>query len=339
MNARAAHDSPLTIAVVKPCCIGDCVMALPAIRSLAAAFPLAHIHTFTGRHSAPVFRATEHVSRVYLMPDQLSASRMPGLAWNLRTAGHDWIVVLDRSRWLVAAARGATQSRLVKLPSFRSEPRHEIDVYLDALRAVGVQTPFGVPQLTPQNDARETATAALRDVRQEFVVLQPGGAENPGATMLDKRWPPDRYSCLARKLSQRGLRPVLTGGPADVELCQAIAADIADLRPVVLAGKLDIMATAAVIEKACLYVGTDTGVSHLAAAIGAPSVVIFGPTNPLRYAPRGERVKALSPAASRTLADVDLRKVTDMTGRPSTSEVSVDEVFSAYDDLIGQSPE
>lgn len=337
MSAQPAESWPLTIAVIKPCCVGDCVMALPAIQSLVAAFPLAHIHAFAGRHSAPVFRASEHVSRVYLSPDQLSASRMPGMAWNLRTAGHDWIVVLDRSRWLIAAARSAAPSRLVKLSSSMSKPRHEIDVYLDALEAVGVRTPFNVPRLTPGNDARESAAAALGGIEEEFVVLHPGGAENPGVTMLDKRWPADHYVQLARTVAARRLRPVLTGGPSDVELCARIANDIPELKPVVLAGRLDIMASAAVIERASLYVGADTGISHLAAAVGTPSVVVFGPTNPLRYAPRGERVKILSPDASRTLPDVDLRKAGELTGLPSTTDMSVEEVAEACDELLEQS--
>jgi ADP-heptose:LPS heptosyltransferase len=259
------------------------------------------------------------------------------MAWNLRTAGHDWIVVLDRSRWLIAAARSAAPSRLAKLSSSRPKPRHEIDVYLDALEAVGIRTPFNVPRLTPGSEARESAVAALGDVEQKLVVLQPGGAENPGATMLDKRWPAERYIQLARTLAERGLRPVLTGGPSDVDLCFQIANDIIDLKPVVLAGRLDIMSSAAVIERAGLYVGADTGMSHLAAAVGAPSIVIFGPTNPLRYAPRGDRVKILSPESSQTLPDIDLRKGAALTGLPSTAEVSVDEVVNACADLIEQS--
>ncbi len=336
MSAQKAEHAPLTIAVVKPCCIGDCVMALPAIESLAAAFPLAHIHAFAGRHSAPVFRASEHVSRVYLTPDQLSASRMPGMAWNLRTAGHDWIVVLDRSRWLIAAARSAAPGRLVKLSADKSTPGHEIDVYLNAIAQAGVDTPFNVPHLSPGAEARESAQCALESVGSEFYVLQPGGAENPGATMLDKRWPAGRYVTLARKLSKQGLRPVLTGGPSDVGLCQEIADKLSDLRPVVLAGKLDLMPTAAVIERARLYVGADTGMSHLASAVGAPTIAIFGPTNPLRYAPRGQRVAVLAPPRSRALPDVDLRKPQGLTGRPSTAEVSVEEVLVACDDLMAR---
>ncbi len=337
MSAQTAQSSPLTIAIIKPCCIGDCVMALPAIQSLAAAFPLAHIHAYAGRHSAPIFRASEHVSRVYLSPDQLNAARMLGMAWNLRTAGHDWIVLLDRSRWLISAARSAAPRKLVKLSPSRSNPRHEVDVYLDALEAVGVRTPFNVPRLTPGSDARESAAAALGTTEQSFVVLQPGGAENPGASMLDKRWPAKHYFHLARILAERGLRPVLTGGPTDVNLCVQIANEIVDFNPVMLAGRLDIMTSAAVIEQASLYVGTDTGISHLAAAVGTPTIVIFGPTNPLRYAPRGDRVKILSPAASRTLPEIDLRKVTESTSLPSTADVSVDEVIDAYDNLMKKS--
>lgn len=333
MNAQAAHDSPLTIAILKPCCIGDCVMALPAIQSLAAEFPFAHIHAFAGRHSAPVFRASEHITRVYLSPDQLSASRAPGMAWNLRTAGHDWIVVLDRSRWLYAAARSAAPTRLVRLIPSKSEMRHEIDVYLDALRAAGVRTPFNRPVLTPGAQSRDEAAQALVRVEQDFFVLHPGGAENPGASMFDKRWPVDHYIRLARILGEQGMRPVLSGGSSDMETCSWIADAILDLNPVVLASKLDLMATAAVIEKAQLYVGADTGVSHLAAAVGTPSIVVFGPTNPLRYGPRGDNVRILSPESSRSIPDVDLRSVVAAGSLPSTAEVSVDDVVVAWKDL------
>lgn len=334
MNAQTAESAPLTIAVVKPCCIGDCVMTLPAIDALARAFPYAHIHAFAGRHSAPVFHASEHVSRVYLSPDALTASRTAGMAWNLRTAGHDWIVVLDRSRWLITAARMAAPHKLVTLPPAKRQLRHEIDVYLDALRAVGIRTPNTSPRVVPTDEARQAAATVVEDIGQRFVVLQPGGAENPGTSMFDKRWPADRFRELALQLARRGLRPVLTGGPADQSLCDGIADTIRELDPIVTAGRLDLISTASLIERGRLYVGPDTGVSHLAAAVGTPSVVIFGPTNPLRYGPRGDRVAILSPDASRDLHDVDLRKPGATSGRPSTAEVSVDDVLAACDGLL-----
>lgn len=308
-------------------------MALPSIQALAAAFPAAHIHAYAGRHSAPVFRTSEHVSRVYLSPDQLSASRMPGLAWNLRTAGHDWIVVLDRSRWLYAAARSAAPARLVTINSQRPETRHEIDVYLDAIRAVGGKIRAVHPVIKLPDESHARATAALAGVDRHFAVLHPGGAENPGTSMIDKRWPPDSYVSLATSLHERGMQIVLTGGPGDTLLCREIAARIRDLNPVVLAGRTDLLTTAAVVKRAQLFVAGDTGMSHIAAALGTPSIVVFGPTNPARYGPRGPRVCVLAPDASRSLADVDLRSIGTSENRPQTGEISARHVLDAWEAL------
>lgn len=310
-------------------------MALPAIDSLATTFPLAHIHAFTGRHSAPVFRATEHISQVYLAPDQLTPARLPGMSWNLRTAGHDWVVVLDRSRLLLTAARAASPGTLVTLETVKNEQRHEIDVYLDAVIAAGGREVSKTPRLDPGDKAIATARKALQTVDGPFAVLHPGGAENPGSVMLDKRWPVERYAEVAIELARRGFTPLLTGGPGDVQSCIDVARLAGHTNCLNLAGALDLLSTAAVIQQADLYVGTDTGVSHLAAAVGTPSVVIFGPTNPRRYGPRGKHVTILAPDASHALHDVDLRRAASARNRPTTNDISAEAVLEAIERLPG----
>jgi heptosyltransferase II len=333
-----ATSVPLTIAIVKPCCIGDCVMALPAIESLASAFPFAHIHAFTGRHSAAVFRASQHISRVYLTPDQLTASRVPGLAWNLRTAGHDWIVVLDRSRWVNAAARSATPPRLVSLPRSRAGLVHETDVYLAAVESVGVKPATAAPRLKPDEPARAAAANALQSLETPFAVLHPGGAENPGTSMTNKRWPVEYYAELMRHLINRGFSCVLTGSQAEAGLCRELVEQVNVAMCLNLAGKLDLMGSVAVIERATVYVGTDTGISHLAAAVGTPVVVVFGPTNPDRYAPRGDQVTILAPEGSYRLPDADLRKVRAAGDAPQTADISADAVIDAVEQLLSTGP-
>lgn len=334
MSRRAAGSSPLTIAVLKPCCIGDCVMALPAIESIARAFPAAHVHAFTGRHSAPVLRASPYVTQVYLSPDQITASRVPGMIWNLRTAGHDWLVPLDRSRWLLVAARSAGPDNLVTLEKPGPSIKHEIDIYLDSVIAAGGRTVSRIPHIDPGPEAAERAGTVLESINKPFAVIHPGGAQNPGAEMLNKRWPPERYAEVAHHLRQMGLTPVLTGSPGDVELCDRVVELAGGAGCVSVAGKLDLMAATSLIAQADCYVGTDTGISHLAAAVGTPSVVIFGPTNPDRYGPRGANVEILALPASRQLADTDLRKSNNVRNRPSTLGISVGMVTDAVDRVL-----
>lgn len=151
--------------------------------------------------------------------------------------------------------------------------------------------------------------------------------------MLDKRWPPEHFAEIADRLAARGIHTVLTGGSGDIETCSQVAG-LTSTPMTNLAGSLDLMATTAVIESAAVYVGGDTGMSHLAAAVGSPAVVIFGPTNPERYAPRGERVEILALEDSRSLPDLDLRKPNAAADRPSTSLVTVDDVDRAIERVI-----
>jgi heptosyltransferase-2/heptosyltransferase-3 len=167
-----------------------------------------------------------------------------------------------------------------------------------------------------------------------FAVLHPGGAVNPGALRLQKRWPAARFTGLAEALRARGLAVLLTGGPDEAEVAGGIAEE-AGLPPAAnIAGQLSLLQTAALIERGALYVGPDTGVSHLAAAAGTPSVVIFGPTNPLRYGPRGPRVSIVAPAASYEIADVDLRRAPEAARAVATAQVSLDAVLAACDALL-----
>lgn len=167
-----------------------------------------------------------------------------------------------------------------------------------------------------------------------FAVIHPGGAVNPGALMLQKRWPAERFVGLAVALRERGLAVLLTGGPDEIELAEDIAARAGLPAAANLAGRLSLLQTAALIEQAALYVGADTGVSHLAAAAGTPAVVIFGPTNPLRYGPRGPQVAIVAPAESYEIADVDLRRAPDVARAVATMQVSLGEVLDACDTLL-----
>jgi ADP-heptose:LPS heptosyltransferase len=165
-------------------------------------------------------------------------------------------------------------------------------------------------------------------------LLHPGGAENPGSTMHGKRWPPDRFVSLARELTRRDMTVFLSGAAGDRELVLGIARDAALPESRALAGRADLPTTTAILERAALYVGPDTGISHLAAAVGAPTVAIFGPTNPRRYRPLGAAVSVVAPPASWDLPDVDLRRSRPSAAAVATERVAVDEVIAACEAVL-----
>jgi heptosyltransferase-2/heptosyltransferase-3 len=317
------------VAIIKPCCIGDCVMALPALDAVADRYPGARLDVVVGEHSRAVFTHHPRVARTIRCPNGLAFSSAVGLAGRLRRERYDLALAFDRSRWVGVALRLARPRFSRQATSHRPESRHESDVYLDVARSVDATASPRIPRLVLPETARERAQSVTMATRSPFVVLQPGGARNPGSTMLDKRWPAERYADLARWFTKQGLAVLITGSRDDRALGLAITQQAGLSEEIVLAGSLDLLATAAVIELAAQYVGGDTGVSHLAAAAGTPCIVIFGPTNPRRYAPLGERVSILAPPESWSIPDVDLRKRDRHAVGPRTADVSVSDVIAA----------
>ncbi|HET8646880.1 MAG TPA: glycosyltransferase family 9 protein, partial [Vicinamibacteria bacterium] len=113
-------------------------------------------------------------------------------------------------------------------------------------------------------------------------------ALHPGSGSPAKNWPPGRYASLAR--ARAGGRPwLLVEGPADAEAARSLAGEAGAVR----AHGLDARVLGALLARAGLVVGNDSGVTHLAAACGAPTLALFGPTDPLQWAPLGTRVEAL----------------------------------------------
>ena len=143
------------------------------------------------------------------------------------------------------------------------------------------------PAVTPPVfAASEAETAHARPCRDRlaprFVAIHPGS----GAPR--KNWPADRFAALAERLAA-GRPFLLIEGPADAEA----AGPASRLPAAVRARDLPPRVLGAVLARAGVYVGNDSGVSHLAAAWGAPVLALFGPTDPSQWAPVGPRVKVL----------------------------------------------
>jgi heptosyltransferase-1 len=157
-----------------------------------------------------------------------------------------------------------------------SETRHVIAINLGMLGAVGIDTPaVEFPLAVPASRvAAEMQTAS----GGRYALL------NTGAAWPNKRWPPDRLAALARRLRERdGLRSVVLWGPGETALAESVVAasdGAALMTPATSIG--DLLALA---RGAAVVVSGDTGPTHIAAAVGAPIVGIYGPTRPERNGP------------------------------------------------------
>ena len=171
----------------------------------------------------------------------------------------------------------------------RSRPRAE--EYLDLARAAGLTVTDPHPRIEADEGDRARAEALLTGHHfgaGAYAVIAPGASYGPA-----KRWAPDRFAALAKALHARdGTRAVLVGTKED----RAVSAEVAAaLGPAALdlTGATDLPALVGILDRAVLAASNDSGVMHLAAALGRPTVAIFGSTSPVWSSARAPWVRAL----------------------------------------------
>jgi len=118
---------------------------------------------------------------------------------------------------------------------------------------------------------------------------------SPGAGSVKKRWPLERFMMVAAELKKRGLQPSILLGPAEVDL-EAVLQHGSQSRPQVVKTRT-FQELITLLESAVIYIGNDSGVSHLAAFLGVPTLVIFGPSDPDRWCPFGSHVRIVKAAS------------------------------------------
>ncbi|MES2036148.1 MAG: glycosyltransferase family 9 protein, partial [Pseudomonadota bacterium] len=123
-------------------------------------------------------------------------------------------------------------------------------------------------------------------------------AMGPAANWMGKTWPIDRFGRLANELldaggPMAGGRLMILGGPEDVRYVEPLTQAMPRDRLIDLTGQADLLTVYAVLKRVRLFVGNDSGLMHLAAAAGAPTVGLFGPSDDRLYAPWGEHVRTV----------------------------------------------
>ncbi|MGA7672846.1 MAG: glycosyltransferase family 9 protein [Nitrolancea sp.] len=300
-----APDSVRRILVVKPCCFGDVMMATPALRAIGSRFPDAVIDVLTTSWCAEALRNNPQVHSVYRYPDTLTILGFLRLARRVRQGRYDLGVSLDRSpivnsllfvsgiperAGIDSSGRGVGLTR--RVPPKPGE--HETDLYLRVAKVVGAVNFDPKPEYCSLYEARQAANRLLDGLPGPIVVIHPGGAVNPGSSFLSKRWPAEMFGALASELIHRNRASVVVVGADSDQSATQGTVDFTDGEVLDLSGQLSIPELAAVCERAQLFAGNDSGMSHLASAVGTPTVTIFGPTDPDMYRPLGPNSEVCS---------------------------------------------
>jgi heptosyltransferase-2/heptosyltransferase-3 len=301
------------IVFIQPCCIGDVVLATAALAGLRRAYPSAHVTWAVGRWSREAIAHHPQIDALLDTGDGTLPVDSPAdvlrFARRLREGRFDLAVSLVRSPKMSAAvllsgipARAGLDSGgrgfgyTIRARVDPDEPRHEADIYLDVLRALGIDVDGLRARIPVRAADRDRVGALLRanGVSSAALVVNPAGGRNPGMTFDAKRYPPDQMAALAGRIAQaHGLPVVLVGGPNDAPLLDAVSERLPSRPAARFDGALTLSEIGALAAESALYLGNDTGLTHVAAASGARTVMILGPTDPRRYAPFADRAIAL----------------------------------------------
>ena len=298
--------------VVAPNWLGDAVMALPAIADLRRHFGDAHVAIAARPPVAPLFSMVQGIDEVVTLPGKGGVGAIFG--WRdsvaaLKQGSFEVAVLLPNS---FAAAFVAKQSGIAERWGFATDwrgglltkaaqkPRglvHQYEYYQALTSALGITA--GPPFAAVRPNADRTKELLLEiglDPDEPFVVFAPGAAYG-GA----KQWLPERFAELAGLIiNQRGWSVLMIGSTADRSACAGIASRIGSTgtrmnRLVDLSGKTDLPALAGLLSRAHAVVSNDSGAMHLAGAVGAKVVALFGATNEKRTSPLRARESAPPP--------------------------------------------
>jgi ADP-heptose:LPS heptosyltransferase len=300
--------SPRNVLVIDFGQLGDVVMSLPALRAIREKFPHASITVAAGTPSSEIVELSGYantiiaIDRVALRDGFIPTSilRIFNVVKDVRRRQFDFVIDLHSfsetnlmgflsgaPKRLFARRPGRSLDFLAnfnpKPPVDRNDPdQHLVDRYLDVLKPLGIANVARVPTMTPRASDNRTVDALLKKAKAESGVPLVGlfpGAGHPG-----RAWPLDRWVELADFVIRNdGVRPVIFIGPEERAHAREMRRQFPD--SAVFLEKLSIGELAAAQARLAVFVSNDTGPVHIAAAVGAPIVVLIGRPTPHAYIP------------------------------------------------------
>jgi ADP-heptose:LPS heptosyltransferase len=312
-----AVTAPPRLVVLRALGLGDLLTAVPALRAIADAFPCEHRVLVGPPPLAP------------LMPLFANVAGHGPQHWRTADVGGGVDIAINlhgRGPESTRALEALHPQRLIAFGSTSTWRQREHEVH----RWCRLLEEHGIPADPSRLDAAEIHSAGL-SVRQRVTETCRMAVVHAGAASASRRWPADRWAGVACGLRERGFDVVLTGSRGEVALAGEVAR-AARLPPAaVLAGRTDVVALAGLVAGAAVLTSGDTGIAHLATALGTPSVVLFGPVSPSEWGPPPDRPqhRALWHAADGYRGDPHGASLD-----PALDAVTVDDVLQAVDSVV-----
>lgn len=260
-----------SVLVLRALGLGDFVAGLPALRALRREFSSARITLAAPPALEPLVMLSRAVDELVAVQALAPVGvERPDIAVNLHGRGPQShrVLLATRPRRLIAFEHA-------EVPESRGSPpwlpeEHEVDRWcrlLDQCGIVAQRTELSLPTPSVQPPAAAAGATLI----------------HPGAASPARRWPADRWAAVARAEVDAGRRVAVSAGPGELGLAAEIAGRAGLGEDSIIAG--DLLTMAATVAAARVVASGDTGVAHLATALGTPSVVLFGPVSPAQWGP------------------------------------------------------
>lgn len=271
--------TPDKILFITLSCLGDAVLTTPALEALHDAYPKASFDIVAHPRCIQIFQQFPYVNELHHKGAECSLRDYIQLLLKLRKTYYDLIVDL-RTDGYSLLLRG--NKRIFKPSNQRTRAIHAAQKHFSAIRTL-------VTSPAPPS-AKIYLDAALRDYAHETLCLPSHKkilAIGCGGS-IKNQWPTDNYVNLVKLLSPEFDQIILLGNEEQTKLSYSITGD-SQQKIINMVGKTTLLQAAALLEQSTIFVGTDSGLGHLASAVNCRTLSIFGPDNPDRCCPWGAK--------------------------------------------------
>lgn len=326
--------------------IGDAVMTLPAIASVRAAYPGAHLAILAKPPVTDIYRLFSAADEIIPYENRFdSPLGVFRLAYVLRQKKFDAAILLQNA---IEAAIIALAAGIRVRAGFNSDGRgfllthairrtenifkvHQIDYYLEMVKALGCadvdRTMHLETHISPV-DARSVLQQYLPNADRTIIGIAPGATYGPA-----KRWFTERFAEAGDQLSKElNAQVILFGGQTDWETAEQVRKR-AQTDMINLAGLTSLREAIYLISQCRLFLSNDSGLMHVAGALNIPTVAVFGSTNPVTTSPAGEKTMLVRKDVS---CSPCLKKICPTDFRCMTL-VTVDDVVESAKTLLNKS--
>lgn len=259
--------------------VGDAILSTGVLARLLDENPGAEVTIACGPAAASLFEGVPGVARVIVL-DKMIGSLHWAYLW-AQTAGHRWDVLVDlRNAPMTYLIRARTRYRMTRS---RGEDVHRVKLLA---RVIGAENDPPAPKMWVDQARRAKARQLIPDGGPVLAI-------GPTANWVGKQWRGKAFADLIQRLTAPdgilpGARVAIFGRDDERPMALPVIESVPKDRLLDLVGRIDLLTVYACLERSALYIGNDSGLMHLAAASGTPTLGLFGPSQAKHYAPWGD---------------------------------------------------